>query len=639
MKRLETDVLVVGGGTAGVTAALAAAESKARVLLAESSGGIGGVGTHSGIHAYYLGVHAGIQLELDRRTREIAEGLGGKAKGFPPEAKKIALQQLLAERGVELLCESVAVETLLTDGRIAGVVFETPEETVTVSAAFVLDSTGNGDICALAGVPFEQGREWDGIMNPYSVAPRFLNDTGIASFSNFDAGWVDSSSTKDVSRALIDGRKLLLATAELGQDGFIAITPHIGVREGRLIRGEYTLTLEDFIIDRRFDDVVMKCFSHYDTHAKDMANENRFAELWTEVMGAWGLRLGGDVPYRSFIPVGIDGLIIACRALSMEHDAAAALRMQPDMHAVGEVAGTAAAMCLAAGCEPRALDVAALQQRLVERGVLQGADLTRASAPWVTPAGSKRDERLWTDETVRQPAALQQLADALGTDEEGKALWWLWRAGDAALPVMRALLASASGRQKRGAAIALALLGDRSGVPELIRAVAEEDGDGLPGYEPRVPSRWIACLVALKHLQVASCAEMVIGKLSERVAAVRLTSFARTLHIAHYLIEVEALLSRDVRQQAASAVERLLADPDLGSDWGTGVQSSISIRWNLELNLAYLAGLLDRGDIAERLFARYEQDERGYVRLMAQKLRDRLSEAAKRSANGMVKQA
>lgn len=639
MKRLDTDVLVIGGGTAGVTAALAAANGNARVLLAESSGGIGGVGTHTGIHAYYLGLHVGIQPELDKRTRSIADELGSKAKGFHPEAKKIALQQLLAESGVAVLYECVAVEALLDAGKVVGAVFETPEGTVRIDAQITLDSTGNGDVCALAGVPFEEGREWDGVMNGCSVPPRYSNESEIADFRNFDAGWVDTSSTRDVSRAIMFARKLLWELPELGKDGFIAISPHFGAREGRLVHGEYTLTLEDLIMDLRFDDVVMKCYSHYDTHAKDMANESKFAQWWTEVMGAWSHRIGGDVSFRCFVPAGTDGLLIACRALSMEHDASAALRMQPDMHAVGEVAGTAAALCYATGRQPRELDIGFLQRRLVERGVLRADDLTRVSAPWVTLSGSKREERRWTLESVSRPESLHSLAGALGTDEEGKALWWLWKAGDAALPLLKETHAKSTGRQRRGAAIALALLGDRTGVPDLIRSVADEDDDAPPGFEPRIPPRWIACLVALKHLQETSCAEMLLGKLQSAVASIRLPVFAQTLHIFHYLIEIAPLLPRFLKEETIRQTELLLADPGLGSDWGSGIQASISIRWNLDMTAAYLLGLLGSEDSAMRILDAYRNDSRIYARNMARIVRDRLTEAMKSNTSGKVKQA
>lgn len=643
MKEMETDILVVGGGTAGIAAACAAAEEGAAVLVAECSRGLGGVGTHAGIHAYYLGLHVGLQPGLDRRTKDIGADLGGHAKGFHAEAKKLAIQERLAAYGIGVFYDCVAVEAVREGKRVTGVVFESPEGPIRVNARLTLDSTGNGDVCALAGVPFATGRDWDDIMHCYSIASRyFKGEEQIDDFKNYDAGWVDSSSTRDVSRALLDGRRLIRRLPELGENKLFAVSSHFGAREGRLIRGEFVLGLEDLIMDRRFDDVVMKCYSHYDNHATDMANESRLAQIWTAVAGGWSLRFGCDVPYRCFVPLETDGLLIACRALSVDHDASCALRMQPDMHAVGEVAGTAAALCLRTGRQPREANVPELQQRLIRRGVLAASDLSRPSAPWVTLAGSKRGDGVWTSDNVAQPDRLRLLLEAMGTEEEGKALWWLWKAGAAALPTLRAAFAGAEGRRRRGMALALALLGDRSGVPELVRAVADRDEDGLPGVEARVPSRWIACLIALQGLKDASCVETVLERMPPAQPTVRLTAYAETLHVLHYVIEVADRLDLALKRKAVLAIGQWLRQPQLGDDWVSGgipdLQKDVSIRWNIEMTGAYALCVLG-GQEGFATLEKYRLDRRVFARNMANVLLARLAGRAAHHDVEAVKRA
>ena len=173
----------------------------------------------------------------------------------------------------------------------------------------------------------------------------------------------------------------------------------------------------------------------------------------------------------------------------------------------------------------------------------------------------------------------------------------------------------------------------------MIRSVADEDDDAPPGYEPRIPPRWIACLVALKHLQETSCAEMLLGKLQSADASIRLPVFAQTLHIFHYLIEIAPLLPRSLKEEAVRQTELLLADSGLGEDWGSGIQASISIRWNLDITAAYLLGLLGGDDSAMRILDAYRNDNRIYARNMARIVRDRLTEAKKSNTSGKVKQA
>ncbi|MDF2724996.1 MAG: hypothetical protein K0Q59_4671 [Paenibacillus sp.] len=638
----ETDVLIVGGGTSGVAAAIAAADEGASVVLMEGGSGIGGIGTHAGIHAYYMGVQAGLQLELDRRTREFAELFGAKAKGFHPDAKKLAIMEMIGERSIVLHLEAVAAAVIREGGRVTGAVFETPTGSVTVHAAITVDCTANGDVCSMAGVPYTEGREWDGAMHCYSMPPRYVgrDDTRLE-FRNFDAGWVDSSSSEDVSKAMIAGRKLLGCLKELEDGECLAIASQIGAREGRHIRGRYTLQMEDMLLDRRFDDVVMRCFSHYDNHARDMANESRFGQLWVGMMNKWSQKFGGDVPYRCFLPESTDGLLIGCRALSMDRDVHTGLRMQRDMHLVGEVAGTAAAMCCSAGIQPGALEAGELQRRLIRRGVLDEQDLTRESAPWVVLGEDKRESRVWTPSFARSPEGRARLVAALGTDDEGAALWWLWQSGAEAVPVLEQAYADAEGNRRRGIAMALALLGSGLGVPELAASVFRGDRDVLPGHADRTPPRWIACLLALKDLKEPVCAAALLDRFDADDDPVRLPDYARILYILHYLIEVADGLDEKTRTAAIAKVSELSRRTDIGSSWGALHGHPVSIRWSVELTAAYLLHLL--GKPSESVIRGYERHERVFLRTAAKKLEERLrgrnpSEATEAGLTGGNKQ-
>lgn len=636
MKTLQTDVLVVGGGTAGVTAALAAADQGCAVLLMECGTGVGGVGTHAGIHAYYMGTRAGLQVRLDERMKQISERFASRAKGFHPDAKKLAIAEFLAERNVVVVYEAVAVHAAKTGNAVTSVWFETPEQSICVNATITVDCTANGDVCALAGAPYAGGREWDGVMHGYSMPPRFLNSgEGRVEFKNFDAGWVDSSSAKDVSRAMLEGRKLLRDLRELEDQEWISTASQIGAREGRHICGAYVLQMEDLLLDRRFDDVVMKCYSHYDNHARDVANESRFGQLWVGMMNLWSQKFGGDVPYRCFVPQGVDGLLIGCRALSMNRDVHTGLRMQRDMHLVGEVAGIAAGLCCAAGRQPAELDVSTLQRRLIDRGVISEHDLSRRSLPWVVLGGDRREDGVWTPEYVRRPEARQRLIAALGSEEEGFALWWLWQAGPSAIVDLEQALRQSKGTQRRGIAMALALLGSRSGVPDLMQSVFSQDADALPGHADRTPPRWIASLLALKELREPGCAEWLLDHVvSEEDDPVRLPEYARILYMFHYMIDVAERLPDALRRKAVEVVRQILHRDDLGSQWGRIHRSQVTIRWSLELTGAYLLGLLGDRE-SEQVLARYAQDSRVFAKAASELLSSRLNRANDSNMKGM----
>lgn len=626
MRIVQADVLVVGGGTAGVTAASAAANNGASVVLAEIGCGLGGIGTHGGIHSYYMGVPVKWKEEVDRETVAVASHiLQSKAVGFHPDAKKLVIANRLALEGVALIYNAIAVDVIKDGNRVDGVILETPEETIAVHAAVTIDSTSNGDVAALAGAEFTSGREWDGALHCYSLPPRFF-DQGEKRllFRNFDAGWVDVASAKDVSRAYADGRSLLKTLPDMEKHEPISTSSLLGAREGRLVLGEYVLEMEDLIFDRTFPDAVMRCYSHYDNHARDFALESTFAQIWVSLMGLWPQKLGCDVPYRCFVPKAVDGLLVGCRALSMTHDASTALRMQPDMHAAGEVAGTAAALAVQRGVPPRELDVSLLQTRLVERGTLSREDIGRAPQPWVTVNGDKREDGIWTTESVKSPDRIHTLLSLLGTEQEGKALWWLWQTGTLAVPALREALERTDGQQQIGAAIALVLLGEADGATHLIRCVAEQD-ETMMCRSSRLSPRWVQALIALTSLRHPGAAEWLRDRLVTRMPAdePKLPGYVRLQYVLKYLIAVADQVPPTTANVLVSKVGELLSDPELGNDWYNKYGTVRSNRWSTELTAAFLLGLWGRPE-AEDIIERYADDRRSYVREAARRMKTRL---------------
>lgn len=631
MRNIQTDVLVVGGGTAGVTAALGAARHGVRVVVAERDGALGGVATRAGIHSYYHGRSAGVQTEIDALTTELGGILGGQPMGFHPEARRLAVDQMLAGAGCTVVFHALAVGVVKEGEWVRGVVLETPEGTLTVTAAVTVDSTGDGAVCALAGVPYAQGREWDGVANCYSLIPRYARGERLELWG-YDAGWVSGISVRDLSRAYHEGRKRARAMLGVGLfDGLLAVGPQLGIRESRHIKGDYRLTVADLALDRRFPDVVMRCAGHLDLHAYDYANESLFAQIWICILGLWRQPIGGDVPFRCFLPKGVDGLLIACRALSQDRDTSLALRMQRDMQQVGEVAGTAAALCCQARCQPRELDVPTLQECLIQQGILSRADLTRPSEPWIGLRPGQGEGTGGAATAGVPPEAgvpsgrLDTLVAALGTPEEGKALWWLWQLGQPAVAPLIERLDAETGAKARGIALALALLGSAKGVPNLVRSVAARDADTLPGE--RVPARWIACLVALKVLGDPSAVPVCLNALPGEKES------STILHILHYFIRVEGETPPHLRRQVVASVEAILERRDLGVDYHLWGGVAASLRWSIELTGAYLLASLGHSG-AELVFERYRADPRGFVRQAATLIEARANAGGGR--NGLV---
>ncbi|TBL75679.1 FAD-dependent oxidoreductase [Paenibacillus thalictri] len=628
MKQLITDVLVVGGGTAGAVAAIGAAEEGAKVILVERDGVLGGVGVRGGIHYYYYGSMGGTQTNIDYSTRSVAKHMGGKSRGFHPEAKGLVLSERVRELGIEVVYDAVVADVVMHGKQVAGVIVETDREKVEILAKVTIDSTGDGDVAYLAGAEFTQGREWDGATHTYSLAPRYIDPRGVLQYKNFDIGWVISTDPRDVSRAYRAGRQY----AWRGQEDpsnthYTVIGPQLGIREGRIILGEYVLHQDDMLHDKRFDDVVMRCFSHHDTHTYDYANESDFTQIYIPILGFRKIPFGGDVPYRCFVPRQIDGLLIGCRALSQDHDCSMTLRMQRDMQKVGEVVGVAAALSVQQQTLPRNVSIPDLQHKLIARGVLQESDLQRESEPWMVFEAETKEHRRDLLLEEDQTRHVEFLIDYLGGGEEDIALWWIWQLGDICAPSLLEALPYAQGKKLRGIALGLGLIRHPSSVPLLANVFRSRDAEKKPDPLTCSEERWLAALILLKQQGNPIVASDVIEALfKERKSTT-------VLYMLHYLVAVAEQLTDQQKARLEQAIGQLLQDPELGDDYFVKGSHGItptkgecsSMRWGIEITAGYLLGRI--GGDGLQVLRTYMQDRRGYARTAAAMMTARLSEA------------
>ncbi|TLS51844.1 FAD-dependent oxidoreductase [Paenibacillus antri] len=626
-ERLRTDVLVLGGGTAGVMAAIAAAEEGADVVLVERDSALGGVGVRAGIQNYYYGLTGGIQNRLDQSTRSLQKHWESKASGLLPEAKSAAIGRLIERLGIHVVYEATVAEMIMEGRTVKGAVVESERDAIRIEARVTVDATGDGDAADLAGASYTLGREWDGCQHAYSLIPRFVDENNVVRNINYDVGWLDVTDPVDVSRAYRVGRRVVWragATPETAH--YFVAGPQLGVREGRRIVGDYVLRQDDLLLDRRFDDVVMRCFAHLENHAYDYANESDLAQIWIGVLGQWKFLFGGDVPYRCLIPLGIEGLLIGCRALSQDHDCGNLFRMQRDMQKLGEVSGVAAAMCVRTNALPRRLDVKALQRTLTARGVLRESDLTRESAPWLTFSGGTPEDRQRVVRNGASPEDIREIIRYLGTDEEPAALWWLWQFGEASAAPLLEAMRDAEGGRLRGIAFALGLLKREESVPYLASSFRNGEAD-KPNELDRTMERWQSALVLLRRMG----SDCVFDDVLARIRCER--KCTTLLLYLHYLIAVSGRLADARKAGARAAAQAVLADAELGDDYalhGSGVSipaaaDTRSIKWSLDATAAYLLEVA--GGDGRGLLERYARDERGYVRTAAGILLERLKRA------------
>ena len=430
----EVDVLVAGGGPAGVAAAIAAARSGARTLLIEQRGFLGGMGTVALVPAFCpysdgeKAVVRGIGLELLERMKagcepEFRERFGAELDWVPidPEVLKRVYDEAVAESGAEVLLHTIASQTVMdeTGRRINGVVIVNKSGRSLIRAGTVIDTTGDADLAALAGAPFHKGGEGGDLQAAtmcYLLAnvdrQRFeqyrieSGDTdqihqavqqaqadgklpqgresvsGLSWVADYLVGvnfghvfGIDGSRAEDLTRGAIEGRKLVLRQLEF----FRAYVP--GFEQAHLVStGEQIGIREtrrivgDYVLTQ--DD-----FMNMASFADDIARNSYFIDIhMARSSGAMHIHhlppgQSHGVPYRCLLPVGLDNVWVAGRAASSDRVVQGSLRVMPNCFAMGQAAGMAAAMAAAADGASRSVDIPLLQRRLIEQGAWLGEAL------------------------------------------------------------------------------------------------------------------------------------------------------------------------------------------------------------------------------------------------------------------------
>ncbi len=429
----DVDVLVVGGGPAGVSAAFAAARNGARTLIVEQFNCLGGVATaggHGHICLYSAWsdrtrVVGGITYEMGVRVARAGFGICTTSSvDFEVEGMKKVLEEMAEECGCTLLYHTLFCETVVDSGRAVGAVIQNKGGRQWIRARRVVDCTGDGDAAASAGCAFETGDEetglcqpctlmftiggvdWDkvkawrtsynmtevwaeaqrnGDMRPFQRVimgfwwtPTRPDQVGI-NFTHIND--VDSTRAEDLTRATIEGRKQAFECIPVfrkyvpGMERchLVSTAATLGIRESRRIVGEHKLTRDEVVNRVPFPDSIGYGSFFIDIH--NTKGPGMDTKTWRPEPG-----FKYTIPYRILVPKTIDNLLVAGRCVSCDHSALGSLRVMPQCGVMGEAAGTAAALSLADDRPPRAIDVLALQTQLRRQGCIVGEDDIAAAA-------------------------------------------------------------------------------------------------------------------------------------------------------------------------------------------------------------------------------------------------------------------
>ena len=416
----EVDVLVVGGGPAGVGAALGAARNGAKTMVVEQSNCLGGMAT-AGLMSHWSGsTSSPIGKEVTDRMRESPslpiDWKEDSARCISHECQKRALFDLMEEAGVAIQLHTWFADAIVEDGCVKGIITESKSGREAILAKVVVDATGDGDVAARAGAAFQLGREGDHLCQPVTLMfriggvdySRAIFPPGFESYIQipkgevqalgkshltFPAGHVllyktrlpgevcvnmtnvidiDGTNVRDLTKAEIICRRQMdeiVAFLREFVPGYekcylVASAQNVGVRETRHVKGLYTLTAEDIVEARVFDDwIAVRNYFNFDIHnTKGHGLDANGAQAHFHAKGEY------TIPYRCLVPEKIDGLLLSGRNISGTHKAHSNFRVMTICLNIGFGAGIAAAIASARGIQPRDVDARDIQKILRAAG-------------------------------------------------------------------------------------------------------------------------------------------------------------------------------------------------------------------------------------------------------------------------------
>ena len=420
--RLQTDVLVIGGGTAGVLAALAAAQQGAAVTLVERYGFLGGVSTQ--LMDTFCGMYpsgnnppkivGGIMDHVIEELFQCGKALyrmcpysHSKLITYDQPTLKMVWDEMAHRAGVNVLLHTVVVDALRDGDRVAGVVAVNKGGFEQLQARVVIDASGDGDVAAAAGVPYESAEQGpiqalttsfrlvhvdvERAQQPGTEELRMLVREAVESkgydLPNPDVPFwqtplpgvvftnmtqitdVDPTDPIQLSQAEQQGRRQATDCVRFLKEfvpGFenaelLDFGTQIGVRESRRICGDYQLTREDVVSGHKFEDTIAKGAWPIEDHRAEH-DRTEWNLLSDDVVY--------DIPYRCLLPQGVESLLIAGRCLSADHDAHASARPMVQCMAMGQAAGVAATLACDRNLTPREVPMAELQGSLRKLGAV-----------------------------------------------------------------------------------------------------------------------------------------------------------------------------------------------------------------------------------------------------------------------------
>lgn len=412
------DLIVIGGGFAGTAAAISAGRAGLKVLLADKSNSLGGAAVNCLVNPFMPNaakrnpgepkthLSAGLYAEILEELKKMNAVWNEFTPHFHEEYLKVVLNRMALAAGVELLFHVYLTDAEMQGETVKSVTLAGKSGQMKMTADYFVDATGDADLSVLCGCSTRLGREEDQLCQPMTLCFRVANvdiekyqkarpminglyqemqkqgkikniREDVLIFHSLVNGVLHFNSTRivrrnpvdpfDVTQAEIEAREQVLELFTFMKeniDGFqnsdlLMTAPEIGVRESRMVDGEYLLTSEDLVACTRFEDSIALGNYDIDIHNPEGSGTSHYyfpeGHYYT-------------IPFRTLLPKKTENLLVAGRCISVTHEAQASIRIMPIVCCLGEAAGTAVGVAAKEGSSLRGTEIGKIQAQLQKQG-------------------------------------------------------------------------------------------------------------------------------------------------------------------------------------------------------------------------------------------------------------------------------
>lgn len=462
---ISYDLVVAGLGSAGSFLALTAAEEGFSVLGLERGTCCGGMSVQGAVNGYYNGYKGGRFEDIDKTT---ANKISAIYRNFynHPDAKKIRIEQELLNSDVKIKYHSVIIGIYADNNEIFGVRLSENNTIYDVGCKFLSDSTSEGFVLRILGILGRYGRPTDGATAPFSSVRIYRHLSRSLARTNDDSGYINPYNDADFTKSVITAHGKHLADSIPGKERFLYVAPLIGNREGMTIIGEQTVTLNDIVDAKEWDNTLLCAYSDVDKHGTDHAFDSKEFQDWFVISNLSTITFKIRIPLGAIVPKDWKRLIAVSRCIGVDSYASSAVRMNRDMYRLGEASGIAVALALKNNLNSvLSVDYSELNRRVINRNCYDSSPNNnmgfvdfKAEKPYV--------EIQWLTD-------FDEIKKALATDCPGVAIWSCKKLGaENIADKLNQLLESENTNVRFNAAIILGLLEDTRAI-NMLREIVQ----------------------------------------------------------------------------------------------------------------------------------------------------------------------